>query len=243
MIARTTAVTSTFLCLLALTSAPAAQNTLLGNHKINLKLKPIPAAAVLNVLSVRSQTVAQLAEPPPDEGRPWVVAGAEHLDGIVVTVDFVETPVPQVIAETLGCIGFAYTERGDRIVIERAARALPADRCRSVSRVHASAVGSRHAEPSPDRKYSWQLASISALDFIDTFSLESGHSIVVPFTQTGLLRNIQMRVSVSDMTGGEVLRNLFGCIGWKHEETNGGISAFKADGAPAAECRGFTVLP
>jgi hypothetical protein len=241
MIAKPTKAMLTFCCLL-LTSAPAAQDTLLGRHTINLKLKPLPAAEVLNVLSVRSRAVAQLAQPPLDEGRPWTVAGAEQLDGIVVTVDFVETPVPQVIAETLGCIGFTYEEQGDRIVIERASQALPADRCRSVSRVQAAALGS-HTEPSPNRKYSWQLASISALDFVHAFSTQSGQSIVWPFQQTGLLRGIQLRVNIVDMTAAEVLQNLFGCIGWKYEQTSSSVAAFNADAEPADECRGFTVLP
>lgn len=232
-----------FCCLILLTTALHADETLLGHHKIDLRLKPLAAAEVLNVLSMRSKAVAGLAEPPADEGRPWEVAGAEQLEGIVVTVNFVETPVPQVIAETLGCIGFAYREQGDRIVVEKAAQALAAERCRSVTRVSAPAVARDRTESAPDRKYSWQLASVSALEFVNLFSAQSGQSIIVPFTQAELLRNIELRVNLSDMTGAEVLQNLFGCIGWRHERTDKTISAFKADSAPpSSECRGFTVL-
>lgn len=242
MIARTTAATLTFFCL-ALTSAPAAQSSLLGNHKIDVKLKPLPAAEVLNVLSVRSKAAAHSAAPQVDVGRPWEVAGAEQLAGIVVAVDFVQTPVQQVVAEILGCIGFAYTEQGNRIVVEKATQALPAHRCDSVSRVSGSLVANGHTEPAPEKTYSWQFAAKSAREILDIFSRESGQSIVLPYTQTEQLRNINLRVHVADMSEREVLKNLFGCIGWQYEQTNGGISAYKTDGAPAAECRGFTVLP
>lgn len=244
MIIRLAAASFVFCCLLSPASSLRAQATLLGQHKINLKLKPLPAAEVLNVLSLRSKSVAQRAEPPADEGRAWEVDGAEQLAGIVVAVDFAATPVPQVVAETLGCIGFAYTERDDRIVIERAVRALPADRCRSVSRVSQSALATGQTQPAAQQKYSWQLASISALEFIKSFSSESRQNIVWPYTQTELLRNIELRVNIAGMSQAEVLKNLFGCIGWQYEQTSAGISAFKADGAlPATDCHGFTVLP
>lgn len=237
------AVPVTFLCLLSLSSSLCAQDTLLGRHTINLSLKPLPAGEVIKLLSLRSKTVARLAEPPADEGRPWEVDGAELLESTVIAVNFTETPVHQVVAETLGCIGFAYTEHGDRIVIERAAQTLPADRCRSVSRVSAAAAASGHKEPSPKKKYSWHLASISALEFIKAFSQETGQNIVVPFAQTKLLQNITLRVYVTDMPETEVLQNLLGCIGWKQEKTSGGLSVFKAEGALSpSECRGFAVL-
>jgi hypothetical protein len=238
------AATLTFCCLLSLALSLQAQDSLLGHHTINLQLKPLPAAEVLNVLSARSKMIARLAHPPTDEGRAWEVDGAEQLEGLVVAVNFVETPVPQVIGETLGCIGFAYQERADRIVIEKAAQALPAARCRSVSRMSASAVASSQTEALPAKTYSWQLASTSALELIDRFSRESGRNIMLPFTQIGLLRNIQLRVNVSRMPEAEVLQNLFGCIGWQYEQTSAGISASKPEAAPpATQCRGFTVLP
>lgn len=237
MLARTAA-TLTFFCLI---SAAPAQDSLLGHHKINLKLKAMPAAEVINVLSVRSKSAVHSADRPADAGRAWAVEGAEQLAGIVVQVDFVATPVSQVVAATLGCIGFGYTEHSNRIVIVKAAQALPADRCRSVSRVPASAVATQ-TKPAPDRKYSWQFAAISAAEFMSTFSRESGQNIVVPATQNELLRNIKLRVDVSDMSAHEVLQNLFGCIGWNYEQTSAGISAFKGV-PPAIACRGFTVLP
>jgi hypothetical protein len=221
-----------------------AQDTLVGHHTINLRLKPLPIAEVLNVLSLRSQTVAQLAEPPADEGRPWEVEGADQLEGIVVAVNFVDTSVQQVIAETLGCSGFTYQERGNRIVIERAADVLAPDRCRRVTRVPASDITAGHIEAEAQKRYSWQLAAISALEFIRRFSRQSGQNIIWPYAQSELLQNITLRVDVSDMPQTEVLHNLLGCIGWKYEKTSNGISAFKADGPPpASECRGFTVLP
>jgi hypothetical protein len=240
MIAKAAA-TLTFFCLV---SAAQAQDSLLGHHKINLELKPLPAAEVLNVLSVRSKSIAQLPQPPTDEGRAWEVEGAEQLEGIAIKVDFAQTPVPQVIAETLGCIGFAYREAGNRIVIEKAARALPADRCSSVSRVSPAAVASSHVESLPGKAYSWQFPAVSALDFIRTFSQQSGRNIVWPYPQTELLRNIQLRVNVANMTEAEVLTNLFGCIGWQFEQTHEVISAFKPSSVPPpTQCRGFTVLP
>lgn len=233
-----------FCCLISLTQALRAQDSLLGQHKIDIRLRPLPAAEVLNVLSVRSKAAAHSAAPQADVGRPWEVAGAEQLAGIVVAVDFVQTPVQQVVSEILGCIGFAYTEQGNRIVIEKAAEALPAVRCDSVSRASGSAVASSDTERAAEKTYSWQFAAKSAREIIDILSRESGRSIVLPYTQTEQLRNIKLRVNVANMSEGEVLKNLFGCIGWTYEQTNGGISAFKADRAPpAAECHGFTVLP
>ena len=242
MIARTTAA-STFVLLLSLTSSLRAQDSLLGEHKINLQLKPLPAAEVLNILSVRSKAVAQQAEPSKDTGRAWEVDGADQLEGIVVKVDFAETPVSQVIATMLGCIGFAFTEQGNRIVIARAARALPAERCGSVSRISTNAVARDQRQAAPERAYSWQFATTSALDFIKTFSAASGRNIIWPYTQTELLQTIKLRVNVSNMPETEVLQNLFGCIGWKYQQTGADISAFKADAAlPPTECRGFIVL-
>lgn len=230
--------------LLSLTATLRAQDTLLGRHRIDLKLKALPAAEVLNLLSLRSKAVAQRAGPPSDEGSPWEVEGSDQLEGIMVAVDFVATPVPQVVAETLGCIGFAYQQRGNRIVIEKSADVLPADRCRSVSRVSMTTVASGHIEPVSKKTYAWQLASISALEFIRVFSREAGQNIFVSYAQTGLLQDIMLRVDVSGMTDTEVLQNLLGCIGWKHEKTSKGILALKADEAPpSTECRGFTVLP
>ena len=75
MIARTTATLTSFL-LLSLTVSVRAQDSLLGQHKINLELKPLPAAEVLHILSFRSKTVAQQAEPATDAGRAWEVEGA-----------------------------------------------------------------------------------------------------------------------------------------------------------------------
>jgi hypothetical protein len=231
-------------CLLSLPAPLCARDTLVGHHNINLRLEPLPIAEVLNVLSLRSKTVAQLAEPPADEGRPWEVEGADQLEGIVVAVNFVDTSVQQVIAETLGCIGFTYQERGNHIVIERAAGMLPPDRCRSVARVPASDIAAGHIEAEAQKRYSWQLAAIPAIEFIRKFSSESGQNIIWPYAQSELLQNITLRVDVSDMSETEVLQNLLGCIGWKYEKTSNGISAFKAGGAPpSSECRGFAVLP
>ena len=230
------------LCLLtSLAATLHAQDSLLGQHKIDIRLKPLPAADVLNVLSLRSKAAAHSAAPQGDVGRPWEVAGAEQLAGIVVAVDFLQTPVQQVVAEILGCIGFGYTEQGNRIVVEKAAQALPADRCRSVSRISGSAGA--HAEPAPEKLYSWQFASKSALEFVEIFSRESGQNVVVPYTRTEQLRNIRLRVDVADMTADQVLQNLFGCIGWKYERTGTDIAAFEArDVSPATQCHGFTVL-
>jgi hypothetical protein len=106
------------LCLLTSLSATLhAQDSLLGQHKIDLELKPLPAAEVLNILSLRSKAAAHSATPQGDVGRPWEVIGAEQLAGILVAVDFVLTPVQQVVAEMLGCIGFTYTESGQNVVV------------------------------------------------------------------------------------------------------------------------------
>ena len=230
-------------CLLSLASPLHAQDSLLGQHKINLQLKPLPAAEVLNVLSVRSRSVGKVTEPTAESGRPWNVEGADQLQGIVVTVNFVATPVEQVVAETLGCIGFAYTERGDRIVIEKSAQAMPADQCRSVTRMTAAEAASAPGEPAPEQRYSWHLQSISALEFIKMFASEARLNIVWPYQQTELLRNTRLRVDVSDMHKDDVLKNVLGCIGWDFERTNADVSAFKAATlASEGECQGFSVL-
>ncbi|HEY7638538.1 MAG TPA: hypothetical protein VH814_02350 [Steroidobacteraceae bacterium] len=103
---------------LAVTLPLHAQDSILGQHKIDLRLKPLPVADVLNILSVRSKSVGRVTEQTAEWGRPWTVEGVDQLAGIVVTVDFVATPVHEVVDETLGCIGYAYAERADRIVIE-----------------------------------------------------------------------------------------------------------------------------
>ena len=91
------AATVTFLCLLSLPLSLRAQDSLLGHHKINLELKPLPAAEALTLLSVRSKSAAHSADRPADAGGVWEVEGAEQLAGIVVKVHFVETPVSQVV--------------------------------------------------------------------------------------------------------------------------------------------------
>jgi hypothetical protein len=240
MIAR--AASLTFLLLLSLTFSLRAQDSLLGQHKIDLKLGPLPAAEALNILSARSKSVAQQAEQAADAGRAWEVAGAEQLEGIIVQLDFVATPVSQVITTTLGCIGFTFTEQGNRIVIARAARARPIERCDSVVRISTNSVVSPQMQASSEKTYSWQFASTSALEFIKTFSRASGRNIVWPYSQTDLLRAIELRVNVADMHEAEVLQNFFGCIGWKYQQAGSEISAFKADAALPAECRGFIVL-
>jgi hypothetical protein len=219
-----------------------AADSILGQHKIDLHLKPLPAAEVLNVLSARSKTVAQVSTPSAETGRPWVVEGAEQLQGIVVSVNFAATPIEQVVAGTLGCVGYTYTEHGDRIVIEKAAQVLPPERCQSVTRVAAASVSSTAAERTPGKRYSWHLQSVSALEFIKKFAGESQLNIVWPYTQTDLLGNIRLRVNITDMREDEVLKNMLGCIGWDFERTNRDVSAFNADKPQPAECHGFAIL-
>jgi hypothetical protein len=222
------------------TSPLLAQNSILGQHKIDLRLKPLPAAEVLNILSTRSRSVGQVTEPSAETGRPWDVEGAEQLEGVVVSVNFVATPIEQVVAETLGCIGYTYTEHGNRIVIEKAAQVLPADRCRSVSRLPANAVSA--ASESKEERYSWQLPSVSALEFLKMFADESRLNIVWPYQQTDVLANITLRVGVSEMSEDEVLKNVLGCIGWEFEKKNRDVSAFKAESPHRTDCRVFTIL-
>jgi hypothetical protein len=229
-------------CLLSLASPLHAQESLLGQHKINLRLKPLPAAEVLNVLSTRSKGVGQVETPSAEWGRPWKVEGADQLQGIVVTVNFVATPVEQVVATTLGCVGFAYSEHGDHIVIEKSEHVLPPDQCKSVTRVAAAGLASA-PEPAPERQYSWHLQSISALEFIKMFANESRLNIIWPYRQTELLGNIRLRVDVSDMRQDDVLKNVLGCIGWEFERTNADVSAFRsATPRREGECQGFSVL-
>jgi hypothetical protein len=66
---------------------------------------------------------------------------------------------------------------------------------------------------------------------------------VWPYQQTELLRNITLRVNVSDMRQDDVLKNVLECIGWEFERTNADVSAFKA-ATPRSEgeCQGFSVL-
>lgn len=228
---------------LATASQVHAQDSILGQHRIDLRLKPLPAADVLSILSVRSRSVGHVTEPTAEWGRPWTVEGADALQGIVVTVNFTATPVQQVVEETLRCVGYTYAEQDDRIVLEKAAQTAPSDQCRSVTRVSAAELPGGPQQRATDRRYSWHLQSISALDFIKMFSSESGLNIVWPYQQTELLRGIQLRVNVARMREDDVLKSVLGCIGWEYERTNGGVSAFRVD-APLAsgKCQELTIL-
>jgi hypothetical protein len=221
-----------------------AKNSVLGQHTLNLQLKPTPVGEVLKLLSGRSKAVAKLPEGlrPADEGRPWEVDGADKLGGIVVAVNFVETPVEQLVAQLLGCVGFGYVESGDRIAIEKSAQTIPAEQCTSVSRVSPPPSASATSASYSARMHSFDFEAIPALDFIERFSNEATKGIVVPSGQTEYLKNITLRVKVVDMPEDDVLRNMFGCIGWTFDNTRMAYVAFKSDARVQRECRGFSVL-
>lgn len=227
--------------LVVLCSASAhAQSDLLGRHTVNLRLKPMPAADVLNVLSMRSKAVDSLGVRHA-EGRPWDVDGAELLDGLVIAVHFVETPVEDQVARILGCLGFSYQENGDRIQIVKAARALSAGECESVKLV------SPHASDnaSLDRKLNntWKLESISGMDFIKRYAHDTHNMVKVPDEYIAALAQIRLRVEISGMNDGEVVENFANCIGWTLQSSSEGFVFTKPETVNArTPCQGFTVL-
>jgi hypothetical protein len=198
------------------------------------------AADVLNVLSMRSKAVDSLGVRHA-EGRPWDVDGAELLDGLVIAVHFVETPVEDQVARILGCLGFSYQENGDRIQIVKAARALSAGECESVKLV------SPHASDnaSLDRKLNntWKLESISGMDFIKRYAHDTHNMVKVPDEYIAALAQIRLRVEISGMNDGEVVENFANCIGWTLQSSSEGFVFTKPETVNArTPCQAFTVL-
>lgn len=235
--------TLVLLLTLAYPTPALLQSELLGNHTINLRLKPMPAADVIDLLAARSRMVAKLSDGgPADEGRPWEVEGADQLAGLVVAVHFVETPVTQAVTQLLGCLGFEHTEQGNRVLIRKSARTLSAEQCRSVQQV---ATPEKPSPAAADRRYSWRFDSISALELMQQFSSEAGLNLVVPFVERDRLEALKLRVAVAEMSEAEALSNLFGCIGWTYERTDSALVARPAiEPRPARECsRSIVRLP
>jgi hypothetical protein len=232
--------------LLALMSSPSvrAQDSVLGQHTVNLRLKQIPVGEVLKILSGRSKAVAKQPDGvrPTDEGRPWEIDGADKLDGIFVGVNFVETPVEQMVKQLLGCVGFSYVEQGERITIEKSALMLPADQCTSVTRALPPGAASADVTSASTRKFSFQFESISAHEFVMNFSNEAKQNVTGPFDDIQSLKDIKLRVKVVDMQEEDVLKNALGCIGWKSEKTRMGYVISKSDNPIPRECSGFSIL-
>lgn len=223
--------------------AVQAQRSALGYHTINLRLKPSPVADVLSILSARSKVTAKLPEGQRlDEGRAWEVDGADKLDGIVVAVNFVETPVEQLVTQLLGCVGYGYSEVGDRISIEKISETLPVEQCKSVTQVALAEGAVVSSRPSIERQYSFQLESISALDFIKSFSNDTRQNVLIPYEKVDSLKNIKVSVNLADMAETEVLKNFLECIGWKYERTNAGYIASESAESRLRECHGFRIL-
>jgi beta-lactamase regulating signal transducer with metallopeptidase domain len=227
------------------TRATGAENpagSLLGRHTINLRLKPMPAAQVLQMLSNRSKAVARMPDPPADEGRPWEVEGAGALDGLFVTVDFTETAVEEVVSQVLGCIGFGYRERDDRIELARIATPRSSNECRSVAMVSSPATASAQSSAAISKSYTWETASISAFDFVQRWSTETARNIMMLHSEVEELKQIPLRVSVSNMRDEEALGELVKCIGWTYEKTSIGFNLSKPERVSPSPCRGFTLL-
>lgn len=229
--------------LLVSAEANAAQvvteDSVIGDHAINLKLRPMPVADVLRLLSARSRAVqAQSGQPA------WQVDGLDKLDGLFIETDFALTPVDKVVAEVLGCVGFSYLEHGNRIEIVAAERKLRAAECPHITVSTAVAVGSRSA-PSQQKTYSWQFESISAANFLRFLASAAQANILRTYTAEAdaYLADTMLRVDVSNITEREALGNMLACIGWTYEKTDVGYLVYEAAGRPLrGECKGFTVL-
>lgn len=229
-------------CLLVGSAASAAQtqtkDSLIGDHPINLQLRRLPVADVVRILSARSKGVQA------QSGRPaWEVDGLDKLDDLFVETDFVLTPVNKVVAEVLGCVGFAYRENGNRIEIVEAERRLSAGECPH-TKVATSAAADRRPARSPEKTYSWRFESISAAEFLQLLATAAQSNIVRTHTAEAdaYLADKMLRVDVSNMTELEMLGNMLACIGWTYEKTDVGYLVYAAAGRPLnAECRGFAV--
>lgn len=219
----------------------AAQSSdLLGRHTINLRLKPMPAAQVLDILSARSRATAQLKDAPSDEGRPWSVEGAALLEGVMVKVEIVETPLHEVVSRLLGCVGFAYEERGDRIRIT-AADTWPKDRCSGIERV-ATQSEQTTAVHDPNKTYSWSYASISAFDFVSRWATDTARGVVVPNRENEELRSLMLKVELKNVRAPAALEALARCIGYVVESRGDGFIVTTSKQAQPARCEGFEFL-
>ena len=226
---------------LAVIATPAqSQNDLLGHHTINLRLKPMPAAQVLELLSARSHVMAKLKDAPADEGRPWTVEGASLLEGVTVKVEFVETPTHEAVSRLLGCIGFGYEERSDRIRIV-SADTWPADRCRGVERV-ATASAKTESARDPNKTYSWNFASISAFDFARHWATDTDRNVVVPNRENEEFKRIMLNVQLNNVRPQEALQALVRCIGYVVEARGDGFIITTSEDEEPGSCHGFAVL-
>jgi hypothetical protein len=231
------------LTLLVGSAASAAQtqtkDSLVGDHPINLKLRRLPVADVVRILSARSKGVQA------QSGRPaWEVDGLDKLDGLFVETDFVLTPVEKVVAEVLGCVGFAYREHGNRIEIVEAERKLSAGECAHTKVATSAAAADSRPARSPEKTYSWRFESISAAEFLQLLATAAHSNILRTHTAEAdaYLADKMLRVDVSAMTELEVLGNMLACIGWTYEKTDVGYLVYDAAGRPLkGECRGFAV--
>jgi hypothetical protein len=222
--------------------ALSAQGSILGQHTVNVRLKPSPIRDVLAALSTRSKAIAKMPDEkrPADEGRAWDVVGVEKLDGIIIAIDFVETPVEQLVTQVLGCVGFAYTEVEDRIVIDRAEGALPRERCTSVTRY--AQLDDNPSTSMAATKFSFHSESISAFDFIQVFSREMQRNVAVAYTDIDPMKKLKLRVSVADMPTDDVMTSLFDCIGWKLDKVGGAYFGSRPALSMPGTCKEFGVL-
>lgn len=231
---------TTGLALALIATSAQSQNDLLGHHTINLRLKPIPAAQVLELLSARSHAMAKLKDAPADEGRPWTVEGASLLAGVTVKVEFVETPMHEVVSRLLGCIGFGYEERSDRIRIV-SADTWPPDRCSGVERVATANANSESARDQ-NKTYSWSFASISAFDFARHWSNDTNRAVVVPNRENEEFKKIMLNVELRDVQAQDALQALARCTGYAVEMRGDGFIVTTSERARPESCDGFEVL-
>jgi hypothetical protein len=230
-------------CLLVGSAAGAAptqtKDSLIGDHPINLQLRRLPVADVVRILSARSKAVQA------QSGRPaWEVDGLDKLDGLFAETDFVLTPVNKVVAEVLGCVGFAYREHGNRIQIFEAERKLSAAECRYTKVATSAAAAQSRPARSQEKTYSWRFESISAAEFLQHLATAAQSNIVRTHTAEAdaYLADKMLRVDVANMTEREMLGNMLACIGWTYEKSDVGYLVYAAAGRPLnGECRGFAV--
>lgn len=216
------------------------RDSVIGDHPMNLKLRSLPVADVIRILSARSKGVQA------QSGRPaWEVDGLDKLDGLFVETDFVLTPVDKVIAEVLGCVGFSYLEHENRIEIVAAARKLSAAECPHITMSTSAAAAASRSTHSQEKTYSWRFESISAAEFLQLLAGASQTNILRTHTAEAdaYLAGKTLRVDVLNITKLEALGNMLACIGWTYEKTDVGYLVYEAAGRPLkGECMGFTVL-
>ena len=210
-----------------------AQPSVVGDHPINIKLKPLPADQVVKLISERSKAVQA------ETG--WDVIGAEQLQHIIIDVDFEQVPVRQVLTEILGCSGFDFTEIGRRIEIKPRNHVFPPQQC-----IHVLVNPTLTDSPPITTKqtlYSYEFEAISAADFIRQFSLDAGLNIVMADSKMNLQKQ-QLKISIESLPESVVMRKFFHCLGWEYHMVDNRVRAkYQGRSITTDPCTEFQLIP